>query len=1232
MNRSTRASGILGASAALLLSSTAGAVPKYTKQETSVEAKQTALTKPTQRKEDKRRPMIDASDVFSGVGEKLKAVTDSQIKVLKKLIDNTSDDSLDEKGQPEKPDYLFRMAELYAEQEHYYNFRARELDQKIFDAQQGGKAALANQLLAQQKDYEKKEKDWLLAAVKEYTQVTNNPKFNAYKRMDQVLFYLAFLLTQQKREDLARPQFKRLIKDYPNSQYIPDAYLSFGEYYFEQKDIENALKFYDRVLQFPESRVYGFAQYKEGWCYFNLQDYKKALEIFVKVISDTKVDKKDTNRIALIKEAKKDLVRAYSQIDAASVDKAWPFFQKYGVMGPGDNSKMPMTMLELLGEQYNAQGKFDNSIKVYKQLMKNEPGSAKLCGWQQEVLRNTLSKTGSRATPDSVQELERLAAVYEKFKGMDGVKKEALEECRDNTAGSLRELATTWHKEAQKTNVKETYSLAQSLYKEYIDKFPQEKDVYNMTFYYGELLFKLGSLGDQKKYCEAAPVYTRVVQLDPDGKNRAAPGKDPTRNEAAYAAVISWKNCLNVDDSGEAAKQDTSKSRKGDVTAEKKEGGKKGKLAAKEEKPEDFAPKDIPEVQQKMLDAFETYIKYVPNSPELVTIKYRKARTLYEYNHFKDAAPLFKDIAKNHQDSDLAVYSANLLFDCDNVLHDIASLEADTKVLCPAQKLSQDADFHTQCEKIQANIGRMYIEAAEKDQKFLKAAELYVQLANDHPDDPKIAEVLYNAAIDFERAKAFGRAIKARQDLIERKPDDPLAKKAIFQLGRAYANIAAYSVAADQFEKFANKYPGEKPKDPKDLHQPDAAKALFTASFFRRGLGEIDKSIQDTNDFIRLYGGRKEFEDKSAGVYFGLAAIYENQHQKDKLEKHLQDYIKTWREKGGIDREIIATVKLGQLKWEESCTAPGGGVNGACVEIKRVRASSATRVTEKANKSMKGKKRKGATLPAQCGPETKSKVVLYDRKPALAKEAQALFANALKLYAGGAATKKVPGEDESEKQVRADAMMFAVAQARMMQGDQEYEKFLTMKIPDKLDFSPVDLGGSKAKQAKDKKRLEDNQKKFKTWLDNKTAQIAKAQKDYQEVILFKQAHWAIAAAARIGQLFQDFSGQLYTAPVPKAGKAPEGMKEDEFEQLFHDSYCDQMTDTAEPLESKAIEGLKTCLDKSTELSWFNEWQQLCEAELNQIKPAEYPLASEIRAQPGYFDRKPEAAPLITELK
>ena len=71
---------------------------------------------------------------------------------------------------------------------------------------------------------------------------------------------------------------------------------------------------------------------------------------------------------------------------------------------------------------------------------------------------------------------------------------------------------------------------------------------------------------------------------------------------------------------------------------------------------------------------------------------------------------------------------------------------------------------------------------------------------------------------------------------------------------------------------------------------------------------------------------------------------------------------------------------------------------------------------------------------------------------------------------------------------------------------------------------------------------------------------------------------------------------------------------------------------ARPLEDKAVQGLAFCLNKSTELSWYNEWSGLCESELNQIKPAQFPLATEIRAEPGYLTLRPAAASVLTEIK
>lgn len=211
---------------------------------------------------------------------------------------------------------------------------------------------------------ETREKEWIRAATKEFLLIVNHPRFYGYKRMDQVLFHLVYLLARQNREDLARPIFQRLLKDYPRSQYIPDAYLSFGDYFFAQKDIENALTSYDKVVQLPSSRVHEYARYKEAWCYFRLQDFKKALEAFVDVITTTKAANGETGKIHLITEAKRDAVKAYAQLGTnGTPDKAWPLFKRIG----GDYAT---TMLEMLAQQYQAMGKAEQAAKIRKKLAK----------------------------------------------------------------------------------------------------------------------------------------------------------------------------------------------------------------------------------------------------------------------------------------------------------------------------------------------------------------------------------------------------------------------------------------------------------------------------------------------------------------------------------------------------------------------------------------------------------------------------------------------------------------------------------------------------------------------------------------------------------------------------------------------------------------------------------------------------------------------------------------------
>src|SRR3954469_21665871 len=931
---------------------------RYKKKELEVQAKQTNLTKPDAPPPPKKetRPTLTVDAFRDTKTQEIQKIVDAQISKMRRLITVTGDDD------PQKPDFMFRLGELYAEKQRYNFNQARALDQKIFELQPNQRGPLQSQ----QKTYEAQEQKWLLEAVKAYIGAT---KFRKYERMDEVLFRLAFLLTSVKKEDQAREFFHRLIKDYPNRKYIPDAYLSFAEYYFDKGEMDNALKFYEKVEQFPKSSVYPYAVYKKGWCYVNLGDFKTALETFVGVVRMTQEGKVNVNaaqKSALEKEAKKDIVKAYSHVGGP--DKAWEFFQRTG----GDYAPK---MMESLAELYWQEGKFVDSSRVYRKVISQNMESPRICEWQNKIVRNTLSQGTKRA---QVQEIQRLGAVYDRVHEMKGIKKDQLEECQTAFHDTSKELALIWHKEAQRTKNQDTYALVKFVYKEFLDRFPTDKDAYDMAYYYGELLWTL------ENWKDAAEQYTKVVEMNPKGKYV---------KDAAYAAVLGWKNALNVDDHEQKDQVDRDRDK-----------------FNKNQKSEKLQPMEIPEYQKKMVGAFDTYIKYVPAAPELVVIKYRKARIYYEYNHFDEASKLFQDIVEKHPNHELAIYSANLLLDALNAQGKTKEVVHYVDKFLEMPELMKDPEFGKQMISLKSDTYDMEGHEYEKQKNFKECGRSMLAAAESLPDHPKHAERLWNAGQCFQNAHLVGQALKARVQLIKDHPKDPLAQKALFRVAAGYHQLAYYSKAADNYEDFASKFPGEK----------KATDALGNATTFRIGLGESDKAIADMDSFVKFYGSRKPQD--AAGVFFQMGDVYEKQKNYDALSKHLEAYLKKWGPQGGPDRQVQAHFRLGEMAWKASC--PKASEDGACLEIKRVTATGRQKVLYDLNKKLKkGKKIKEAKR-TQCGPPTSSKIVMFDRAKAPAGKAQEHFQAVLKIWNKGAAASKITGKDV---EARASSAQYAVA-------------------------------------------------------------------------------------------------------------------------------------------------------------------------------------------------------------
>lgn len=181
-----------------------------------------------------------------------------------------------------------------------------------------------------------------------------------YRRRDRALFGLAELLQQAGRASEARRSFMSLIRDYPQSRFIPDVYLSFAEHYVRLGKLAPAQQLYQRAARFPQASIFGYALYRQGWCWLSLGNHRRALEAFVAVLRGaSQFNCSVAARAALLRAARRGTVSAYAAVGAAR--KAWPFFRRVG----GQEAKAMLRQLKTL---YTEAGKTAEAGVIAAQL------------------------------------------------------------------------------------------------------------------------------------------------------------------------------------------------------------------------------------------------------------------------------------------------------------------------------------------------------------------------------------------------------------------------------------------------------------------------------------------------------------------------------------------------------------------------------------------------------------------------------------------------------------------------------------------------------------------------------------------------------------------------------------------------------------------------------------------------------------------------------------------------
>jgi TolA-binding protein len=1152
-------------------------------------------------------------------------MADKQIEFLKRLI-KTSEDS-----DPEYPDYLFRLADHYLEKKAFFDLQSGSLYQKIYDAEDANKKDLAKQLKEQQKRHERDAKDSSEKAARIYEALVDNPKFASYKRMDEALYYYAFELGELGEETKMQAAYQRLINDFPSSPYIANAYLAFADYYYGKGQIGNAVRLYERVTQFKDSPVYAYALYKLAWCHLNPigefeARFDKSLNYFVETINATKEGRagSESNGKQLRRDARRDLVRAY--VHASKPSKAWEFFDKIG-NGPGKDENDARKMMELLANQYFGDGQYTESTFVYKKLQELFPEDAMTCDWQGKIVVNTLATDNKEV---QWQETESLGKYYTKFDTGD-YKKAQKKMCKDNALATMKQMATVWHDEAEKTKLDRTYELAENAYEVFLQTFPGDKDGYELQYYYAELLWALAENNYNSKdkdarqkgldyFKKAHNQFVKTLELDPEGKYTT---------DAAYAQMLAMKNHLEYDETG--GKKKTCKLNQEGVCIYKTDKKKKPKdKDAQVDTETDFPESDYTPEEKQMLGSYDIYVKYVKKADdkELPKIMYHRAKLMMMHNKFTEAKPLLTEMITKFDDvKDAQIYAAW----CSAMLIDLLTIRWLDKDNNPQQVIESSDELQLWATKVQGlkiwnhpenadvreaipvllagigwkkgmayrDAGAAYVNGTPggDPQGFEKCSTQFIDVFNNFEEHERAATLLWNAADCSDAAYQVGQAIQIRTALLDRFPESEHAKDTLHFLAESYQAVAYYNESADRYEQFATDHD----KDDR------ASNALQNAYLFRLGLGQEEKAKINLDKYESLY--KKKDVQKAAKIFWSQHDLLDSSGAK---RKHAEDYLKTYSTKGGIDRAVVANAVIGQAEWRKSCEEPL--LYDSCITIERKRSLSGVEAIEK-RKKMEAKQKKaqekddekeGAKKPRfrppkRCGSETQGVITVHRRGSKRADAGQAKFKIILKMV--GKSKIDIPEEDKK----RAEDFRNAWAMAIVYQADEKYEDYLRIKMPEELDFVVEDWRNGSGVPSWEKKykeqvaKAEDSKKKVTEFFDSKMKLGTELQEAYSTVKNTGSPYWVLAGAARTASVLQNFADQLYRADVPQSFVSQE--------QVW--AYCDALADTAQPVQDQALAAYEYCIERSTENQFFNDFSRLCEEEMQQRDANKYPATNEL---------------------
>lgn len=370
---------------------------------------------------------------------------------------------------------MMRLAELYLEEARYLHLQEMEKELSC----DGCKVARDSQR-------------WRTQALRLYEMLLRS--YPHFQRADEALYYMATAYADAGLPDQAIDAHTRLVRQYPDSTWAPDAWVALGEAYFEQDDAVTARRAYARAARADGHPKQVFATYKLAWCLYNLGEYGEAIDAMQRVV------KASESRLGQRDEALRDLVRFFA--DADLLDEGEAYFSALG------QPALTRSLLARMASLASEQGKHDDAVVLYRKLLATAAESPAAMTHQLSILAEVARLDDDEAL---LAEIDlALARFGPESRWARQHNNQIVSMAQDDLARFVERLSLDAHKRAEKlragAGARRAQALAGAGYARFLAHFPEHPQAAEVRFAAGELAFS------QQDFPAALTLYTQVTE------------------------------------------------------------------------------------------------------------------------------------------------------------------------------------------------------------------------------------------------------------------------------------------------------------------------------------------------------------------------------------------------------------------------------------------------------------------------------------------------------------------------------------------------------------------------------------------------------------------------------------------------------------------------------------------------------------------------------------------------